>query len=88
MLINHVSCVIGSFLINSIWFSSFRTTIRDKYAFWLRFWTHLIIPIVFGLQMGTEIGARGGCPPDFDAQFDPTELEGIQKSNKIETDAV
>lgn len=44
--------------------------------------------LLIALQMGDKIGQSGGCPPDFDAEFDPSELEWIQKHNKKETDNV
>lgn len=67
---------------------SIRSIIRDPWMFGLRFFAHSVLAVVLSLQLGTEVGPRGGCPPDFDENFDPSELEAIQIHNKLETDAV
>ncbi|KAI1290850.1 ATP-binding cassette sub-family G member 4 [Halotydeus destructor] len=67
---------------------SLRVTIRDPWLFWLRFIAHTAFPLAVALQMQPDVGQRTGCPPDFDANFDPSELEEIQIYSKRETDSV
>lgn len=64
------------------------TTFRDPWLFGLRFGSHVFFALALGLQTGGEAGSRGGCPPKFDVDFDPSELEAIQVHNKKESDAV
>ncbi|RWS19776.1 ABC transporter sub-family G-like protein 18, partial [Leptotrombidium deliense] len=60
----------------------FLTTIRDPLVFGLRFGSTITVAIYQIDLFTTEVGRRGGCPPKFDADFQPENLEYI--ANEIE----
>ncbi|RWS25000.1 ABC transporter-like protein 12 [Leptotrombidium deliense] len=67
---------------------SFLITARDPWLFGLRLVMYTLTAVYVGFLYGTEIGKKGGCPPDIDADFDPKELEDIQRHTKVEVDTV
>ncbi|RWS22194.1 ABC transporter sub-family G-like protein 1 [Leptotrombidium deliense] len=67
---------------------AFLIALRDPWLFGLRFTMTLVLAIFVAFLYGPEVGKRGGCPPPINPEFDPSELEGIQRYTKKETDTV
>ncbi|RWS04409.1 ABC transporter-like protein 12, partial [Dinothrombium tinctorium] len=52
-------------------------TLRDPLVFGLRFASVFIVALFMTSLFGFDIGVRGGCPPQFDADFEPSQLDEI-----------
>ncbi|RWS21575.1 ABC transporter-like protein 12 [Leptotrombidium deliense] len=63
-------------------------TIRDPFVFGLRLAFTFAVPLFLTSLVGTDIGKRGGCPPKFDADFEPSQLQDIGNEIKAELTAM
>ncbi|RWS26160.1 ABC transporter sub-family G-like protein 1 [Leptotrombidium deliense] len=57
-------------------------TFRDPISFGVRVAATILVPLLTISLFGTDVGKRGGCPPKFEADFEPSQLTGL--SNEIE----
>ncbi|RWS25431.1 ABC transporter sub-family G-like protein 1 [Leptotrombidium deliense] len=52
-------------------------TLRNPFAFALRFLSTIAVSLFTTTVFSTNIGRRGGCPPQFNAEFEPSQLKQI-----------
>ncbi|RWS27040.1 ABC transporter sub-family G-like protein 1 [Leptotrombidium deliense] len=55
------------------------STLRNPLLFGLRLMSTFAVPFFLATIFGFNIGARGGCPPKFDSEFEPSQLDYIQE---------
>ncbi|RWS14038.1 ABC transporter sub-family G-like protein 1, partial [Dinothrombium tinctorium] len=67
---------------------SLMLNVRNPWLFGLKFAVNLTIALFICFLYGTEVGKTSGCPPNFDQEFDPSQLEWLQKYAKAQVDAI
>ncbi|RWS29256.1 ABC transporter-like protein 12 [Leptotrombidium deliense] len=59
-------------------------TLRDSLIFLVRLGSTILVPFFLTSLFGTQIGVRGGCPPKFDSNFEPSQLKQIGSEIRAE----
>ncbi|RWS26281.1 ABC transporter sub-family G-like protein 1 [Leptotrombidium deliense] len=65
-----------------------KATFRDPFLFGVRFLSTIATAIFLTDLFGMKIGVKGGCPPKFDADFEPEQLDVIGDEIEDELKAV